>query len=181
MLNFNVSVRDRCLVIYFPTLLFFRMIYKTECISDTQKHSLNETPHDKTNKITVRSAKAQISLDIRPVWSESSLFAWRKLGSLATHWAPSEDSDQTGRMPRLTRVFAGRTVILLVLSRGGSNLDYVKSHWYERVNDITADLTSFREIISKTRLPWGPITWLQLALQINGLHHVIDFLKAIGQ
>ena len=30
--------------------------------------------------------------------------------------APSEDSDQPGRMPRLIRVFAGRTVILLVLS-----------------------------------------------------------------
>ena len=132
-------------------------------------------------KITVRPAKAQISLDFRPVWSESSLFAWRKLGSLATHWAHSEDSDQTGQMHRLTRVFAGRTVILLVLSRGGSNLDYVKSHRYERVNDITVNLTSFWEIISKTRLPWGPITWLQLALQINGLHHVIDSLKAIGQ
>ena len=35
------------------------------------------------------------------VWSESSLSAWRKLGSLATHWAHSEDSGQTGRMPRL--------------------------------------------------------------------------------
>ena len=38
----------------------------------------------------VRSSKTQISLDFRPVWSESSLFAWRKLGSLATHWAHSE-------------------------------------------------------------------------------------------
>ena len=46
---------------------------------------------------------------IRPVWSESSLSAWRKLGSLATQWAQSEDSDQTGRMPRLIWVFAGRT------------------------------------------------------------------------
>ena len=44
-----------------------------------------------------------------PVWSESSLYAWRKLGSLATHRAHSEDSDQTGRMPRLIWVFAGRT------------------------------------------------------------------------
>ena len=79
-----------------------------------------EPPHDKTNKMAVRPAKTQISLDIRPVWSESSLSAWRKLGSLATHWAHSEDSDQTGRMPRLIWVFAGRTVILLVLSRGGS-------------------------------------------------------------
>ena len=34
--------------------------------------------------------------------------------------ADSEDSDQTGRMPRLIWVFTGRTVILLVLSWGGS-------------------------------------------------------------
>ena len=39
--------------------------------------------------------------EIRPVWSESSLSAWRKLGSLAIHLAHSEDSDQTGRIPRL--------------------------------------------------------------------------------
>ena len=32
----------------------------------------------------------------------------------------SEDSDQTGRMPRLIWVFAGRTLILLVLSCRGS-------------------------------------------------------------
>ena len=41
----------------------------------------------------------------RPVWSESSLSAWRKLRSLATHWAHSEDSDRNG----LIWVFAGRT------------------------------------------------------------------------
>ena len=34
----------------------------------------------------------------------------------------SEDSDQTGRMPRLIWVFAGRILILLVLSWGGSYL-----------------------------------------------------------
>ena len=68
-----------------------------------------EPRYDKTNKVTVR-----------PVWSEPSLSAWRKLGSLATNWAHSEDSDQTGRMPRLIWVFAGRTLILLVLSWGGS-------------------------------------------------------------
>ena len=53
---------------------------------------------------TVRPAKTQIS----PVWSESSLSAWRKLRSLATQWAHSEDFDQTGRMPMLIWVFAGR-------------------------------------------------------------------------
>ena len=58
----------------------------------------------KQTKWHVRPAKTQISLGIRPVCSESSLSAWRKLGSLATQW-----SDQTGRMPRLIWVFAGRT------------------------------------------------------------------------
>ena len=40
-----------------------------------------EPPHVKTNKVAVRPAKTQISLRIRPVWLESSLSAWRKLGS----------------------------------------------------------------------------------------------------
>ena len=62
--------------------------------------------------------------------SAASLSAWRNLGSLATHWVHSEDSDQTGhptvktdqtgRMPRLIWVFTGRTLILLVLSWCGS-------------------------------------------------------------
>ena len=52
--------------------------------------------------MAVRTAKTQI----RPVWSESSLSAWRNLGPLTTHWAHSEDSDQTGLMPRLIWVFA---------------------------------------------------------------------------
>ena len=63
----------------------------------------------KPTKRHVRQAKTQISLGIRPVWSESSLSAWRKLGFLATHWTHSEGSDQTRRMPRLICVFAGRT------------------------------------------------------------------------
>ena len=41
------------------------------------------------------------------VWSEFSLSAWRKFGSLPTYWAHIEDYDQTGRMPRLICVFAG--------------------------------------------------------------------------
>ena len=71
----------------------------------------------KPTKWHVRPAKTQLSLGILPDWSESSLSAWRKLGSLATHWAHSGDSDQTGRMPRLISVFAGRTLIVLALSR----------------------------------------------------------------
>ena len=75
-----------------------------------------EQLHDKTNRVSGNQAKTQISLGIHPVWSESSLSAWRNLGTLATHWVHSEDSDQTGRIPRLIWVFTGRILILLVLS-----------------------------------------------------------------
>ena len=37
-----------------------------------------EPPYDKTNKMTVRPAKTQISLGIRPVWS---VFTVRSMGS----------------------------------------------------------------------------------------------------
>ena len=63
----------------------------------------------KLTKWHVRPAKTEISLSIRPVWSESSLFEWRKLGSWATLWVHSKDSAQTGWMPRLIWVFAGHT------------------------------------------------------------------------
>ena len=81
---------------------------------------LFEPRQDKTNKMAVRPAKTQISLRIRPVWSESSLSAGRNLWSSATHWAHNVDSDQTGRIPRLIWDFAGRRLILLVLSCRGS-------------------------------------------------------------
>ena len=51
----------------------------------------------KPTKWHVCPAKTLISLGIRQVRSESSLSAWRKLRSLASHWAHSEDSDQTWR------------------------------------------------------------------------------------
>ena len=61
----------------------------------------------KPNRITVRPVKTQISLGIRPVWSESLLCAqWVAKDPSFLH-ADSEDSDQTGRMSRLIWVFAG--------------------------------------------------------------------------
>ena len=77
---------------------------------------------NKVSEMTVCSAKTQISLGIRPVWSESLLCAqWVAKDPSFLH-ADSEDSDQTGRMPRVIWVSAGRTVIVLVLSWGGSIL-----------------------------------------------------------
>ena len=82
---------------------------------------VNEPPHDKTNKMTFAPLKTQINLGICPGWSESLLSAWRNFKSLATHWAQSGDSDQTGRMPRLIWVFAGRTGHFVGFVMSGSN------------------------------------------------------------
>ena len=70
--------------------------------------------------MTLRPAKTQISLGVRPVWWESSLCAqWVAKEPSFLH-ADGQWTDQPGWMPRLIRVFAGCTVILLVLSWGGS-------------------------------------------------------------
>ena len=50
-------------------------------------------------KMIVRPAKTQISLGIRPVWSESSLCAHWVAKDLRFLYAYSEDYDKTGRMP----------------------------------------------------------------------------------
>ena len=92
-----------------------------QCFELCKIYTTNEPRHDKINKVSVRPAKTQISLGIRPVWSESSLCAqWVAKDPIFLH-ADSEDSDQTGQMPRLIWVFAGRKLTLLVLSCRGSN------------------------------------------------------------
>ena len=84
----------------------------------------------------VRPAKTQISLGIYPVRSESLLSAWRSVWTLATQWAPSKDSDQTGQMLRLIWVFAGCTVILLVLSWCGSHVVSTTSLHCQNINMV---------------------------------------------
>ena len=78
-------------------------------LKSTYTHTLKSRRMTKQTKWPVRPAKTQISLGIRPVWSESLLSIWRRFGSLDTHKAHSEDSDQTGRMHRLIWVFTGCT------------------------------------------------------------------------
>ena len=63
----------------------------------------------------------EIVVGIHPVWSESSLSAWRSIGSLATHKVHSEGSDQTRRCPGWSESLLGTHIIWLVLSCGGSN------------------------------------------------------------
>ena len=58
---------------------------------------------------TCAPAKTQISLGIPSVWSEYSLCALWVAKDPHFLQADNEDSEQTGRMPRLIWVFAGRT------------------------------------------------------------------------
>ena len=96
----------------------------------------------------VRPAKTPISLGIRPVWSESSLSPWRNIKSLATHWAHSEDSDQTEHLPSLIRVFAGRTlVILLVLSCCGSCVKKLKTCFITSLGEEGSCLCASRAFV----------------------------------
>ena len=55
--------------------------------------ALHEPPRDKTNKVSVRRAKTQISMGIRPVWSESSLCTQWVAKDPSFLYADSEDSD----------------------------------------------------------------------------------------
>ena len=81
--------------------------------------------HDMTKPAKFVCAQRRLrSACIRPVWSETSLCAqWVAKDPRFLH-VDSEDSDQTGWMPRLIWVFAWSTLILLALSCRGS---YAKS------------------------------------------------------
>ena len=50
-----------------------------------------ELPHDKTNKMTCAPSEDSDQAWASAQSDQSSLSAWRKVGSLATHWVHSED------------------------------------------------------------------------------------------
>ena len=79
-------------------------------------------PLHKTYKMTCAQQRLRSAWASTWVWSGFSLSAWRNLGTLATHWAPSKDSDWLGRCPGWSESLLGVHVILLVLSCTGSYL-----------------------------------------------------------
>ena len=78
-----------CFIVLFCSVLFCSVL---------PLNSINEPPHDKTNKMTVRPAKTQISLGISPVSLESSLCAQWVVKGPSFLDAENEDSDQTGSL-----------------------------------------------------------------------------------
>ena len=79
----------------------------------------------KPTKWHVRPAKTQISLGIRPVWSEFSLFAWRKFGPKLPIKRTAKTLIRLGRCPGWSEFSLGAQVILFVLSYIGSFIYFV--------------------------------------------------------
>ena len=121
---------------------------------------INKPRHYKTNKVIVRPAKTQISLGIRPVWSESLLCTWWVAKNPSFLHADSKDSDRTGRMPRLIWVFAGRTATLLVLSCRGSNRSAVVVNCW--VINHGLEVSYKVDDIMSTKREWYTCIYLQL-------------------
>ena len=137
----------------------------------------------KPTKWYVRPAKTQISLGIHPVWSESSLCTqWEAKDPSFLH-ADSEDSDQTGQMPRLIWVFAGRTVISLVLSWGGSyQVEDCHSGWFAEslINEPWHDKTNNVAVHpAKTQISLGirPV-WAESSLSTQCVAKDPSFIHA---
>ena len=98
-----------------------------------------EPRHDRTNKVTVRPAKTQFSLGTRPVWSESSLSAWRKLESWATQWAHNEDSDAQAELSLrwAHSHFVGFVMSWLIfICRKTWFIVWSKTEWHHFCNEI---------------------------------------------
>ena len=79
-------------------------------IASSDIQFINEPQHDKTNIMTCAASEDSDQPGNRPVWSESSVSAWRKHGSLATHWAHSKDwSDCTDAQADLNFCWAHKS------------------------------------------------------------------------
>ena len=117
--------------------------------------------------MSVRPAKTQISLGIRPVWSESSVSAWRKLWFLATYWVHSEDSDRTGRMPRLIWVFAGRTCHFVGFVMRRLIYEWISTFTTCQMirNDNAFHLTFVHSLIGRVYI--SPTSWVSMYCSAN--------------
>ena len=106
--------------------------------------------------MSVRPAKTQISLGIRPVWSESSLCA---------QWIAKDPSFLHADSEDWIWVFAGRTVTLLVLSCHGSFWrEYLSrvSVFRQKINWAMSwdyDTSVLRKRILETRMHSRCLTW----------------------
>ena len=108
--NLNLSYYMYIIILKNQTLIFLSYPNSSEI-------KLNHLSHDMTKPTKWVCAQWRLRSAWASAQSDQELSTWRKLGSLATHWAHSDDSDQTGWMPRLIWVFVGHTLNLFLSCR----------------------------------------------------------------
>ena len=138
----------------------------------------------KPTKWHVRPAKTRPGHP--PSLIESSLSEWRELRSLATHWAHSKDSDQTGWMPRLIWVFAGRTGHFVGFVTRRLNFVYRADYgsWWTYpfciedfdINNMIGIFT--RHFLVSLKLNFGP-DWHQHFISAQYLQNLTTFCRGI--
>ena len=93
------------------------------------KMTSHELWHDKTNKVTVHPAKTQISLGIRPVWSESSLGAqWVAKDPSFLHVDSEDWSDWADAQADLSLRWAHSHFVGFVMSQ---------LTWWDKMKSVT--------------------------------------------
>ena len=117
-----------------------------------------------------QSVKTQISLGICPVWSESLLSAHWVAKVQRFLYGYTEDSDQTGQMSSLIRVFTGRTGHFVGFVMLRLFLIFINLHWGRKI--IFTDRQTLMFLIEsckgKQRYIYGwpciiyILTWLSL-------------------
>ena len=130
---------------------------------DFGRHCLHLSLHMTTND--ERQTKTQINLDIRPVWSESSVCALWVVKDSSFLRADSEDSDQTVWMPRLIWVIDGRTghfVGFVMCSSNANNAD---------PNQTPHKTVSDPGLCCLTRTVWGAV-WKMLIEHTGFCAHI---------
>ena len=102
--------------------------------------------------------RTRISLGIRPVWSVSSLSAWRKVRWWATYWAHSKDSDQTGWI--LSWGGSGHFIGFVVLQLIYEFQNFIRYTFNFFIMQLLLSLNIFVHI-------FGMIEWQTSAIQIH--------------
>ena len=116
----------------------------------------------KPTKWSVRPAKTQISLGIRPV--ESSQCAQLVAKNPSFLHADSEDSGQTGRMPRLICVFDGRT---------GHYVGFV-GRWFICFSFVSMFLLHACPFLFVSGTGYGLWLWQSQDFQLNIFHRALN-------
>ena len=145
----------------------------------------------KPTKWHVHPAKTQISLGFCPVWSESSLPAWRKLGSLATHCVHSEDwSNWADAQANLSLRWAHSHIVGFVMLQPRRTLSrsilalWSQHCWLVGFHDVctTCWWSNFNTAITSSETNVQKTLWISPTLKISLFPLTRPYLKErVGQ